>query len=260
MRFVDSHCHVADAAFDADLDDVVHRAFTTGAVAIVCVGESLAAADRAARIARQYGPRVAWTAGIHPYDAASYDPSIDLNGIRERMSLGACAIGECGLDGTYDNAPRHLQRRAFAEQLGLARELGKPVIVHTRAAIDDTIAMVREAGLAGVKGVMHCFTGPRDLAECALDVGWHISFSGVVTFKKWEGDDLIRLVPSDRLLVETDAPYLAPVPHRGKRNEPAFITQTIDHVARARGVAPEELGAVVANNAIRFFGLAVPLA
>ena len=132
---------------------------------------------------------------MHPHDAASFDPARDLDAIRALVARGAVAIGECGLDSHYDHSPRDLQRRAFAAQLALARELDRPVVVHTRDAEDDTRAMVVEAGQAGVRGVLHCYTGSHALAEAALDVGWYVSFSGIVTFKKWDDDALIRLVP-----------------------------------------------------------------
>ncbi|HVZ77936.1 MAG TPA: TatD family hydrolase, partial [Gemmatimonadaceae bacterium] len=164
---------------------------------------------------------------------------------------------ECGLDYHYDHSPRDAQRRAFAAQLALARDLGRPVVVHTREAEDDTRAMVQEAGAAGVRGVLHCYTGSHALAEAALAVGWYVSFSGVVTFRKWADDALIRLVPEERLLVESDAPYLAPVPHRGKRNEPAWVSLTLARVADARGVDAAALGAATVRNAERLFGLAI---
>ena len=145
-------------------------------------------------------------------------------------------IGECGLDYHYDHSPRELQRRAFAAQLALARELDRPVVVHTREAETDTMAMVAEAGAAGVRGVLHCYTGSHALAEIGLAAGWCVSFSGIVTFKKWDDDALVRLVPDDRLLVESDSPYLAPVPHRGQRNEPALVSFTVARIAAARGV------------------------
>ncbi len=255
IGFIDSHAHLADAAFDADREDVVARARAAGARAVVCIGESIATAERAASLADRHPGFIVSTAGIHPHDATSFDPMRDLDGLRALVARGAVAIGECGLDGHYDHAPRDLQRRAFASQLALARELDSPVVVHTREAEEDTAAMVREAGNAGVRGVLHCYTGSHALAEVALDAGWYVSFSGIVTFKKWDDDALIRLVPEDRLLVETDSPYLAPVPYRGKRNEPAWVSFTVARVAAARGVEPASLAARTAENAMRFFGL-----
>jgi TatD DNase family protein len=255
-RFIDSHVHLADPAFDADRAEVIARARQTGALALVCIGESLDTARRAADLAAQHPGVVYHTAGIHPYDAPSFDAERDIDGIRREVARGAVAIGECGLDYHYDNSPRDRQRDAFAAQLALGVELGRAVVVHTREAEDDTRAMVVEAGGAGTVGVMHCYTGSVALAEAALEVGWYVSFSGIVTFKKWTDDALLRLVPDDRLLVESDAPYLAPVPQRGKRNEPAWVSFTVARLAAARGMDAERLGAVTADNARRLFGLA----
>jgi TatD DNase family protein len=255
--FVDSHCHLADPAFEGEVDEVVARARAAGAVALVAIGESLASADRAERIAARHPGVVFWTAGVHPHDAADFDPLRDPDLIRAHVARGAVAVGECGLDYHYDHAPRESQRRAFAQQLAIAAETRRPVVVHTREAAADTAAMVREAGAAGICGVLHCFTGPTELANVAIESGWYLSFSGVATFRKWDGDGLIRDCPADRLLLETDAPYLAPVPHRGKRNEPAFASITLAHLARARGIEVDVAGAMVRENAVRFFGLAV---
>lgn len=255
--FIDSHAHLADPAFDPDRDAVIDRALDAGAQAIVCIGESLDAAARAAAIAASRPLVIFATAGVHPHDAGSFDAARDPEAIREFVRRGAVAIGECGLDSHYDHAPREHQRRAFAAQLALALELGRPVVVHTRDAEDDTRAMVVEAGSAGVRGVLHCYTGSHSLAEAALGVGWYVSFSGIVTFNKWADDALIRLVPSDRVLVESDAPYLAPPPSRGKRNEPAWVSRTVARVAEARGVEPSVLGAQTADNAKRLFSLPI---
>ena len=197
-----------------------------------------------------------FTAGVHPHDASGFDPVRDVEAITEFVAAGAVAVGECGLDYHYDHSPRDLQRRAFAAQLALARESRRPVIVHTREAEADTAAMVSEAGAAGVRGVLHCFTGSVALAEAALSVGWYVSFSGIVTFAKWTDGEPLRLVPDERLLVESDAPYLAPVPHRGRRNEPAWVVRTIEALARARGTSPDHIAARTAENADRLFDLA----
>jgi TatD DNase family protein len=199
---------------------------------------------------------VHFTAGVHPHDAASFEPDRDLPGIRRAIAGGAVAIGECGLDYHYDHSPRTDQLAAFAAQIELAAEAGRPLVVHTRLAEDDTRTMVAEAAAAGVIGVLHCYTGSHALAEHGLAAGWYVSFSGIVTFRKWSDDALIRLVPTDRILAESDAPYLAPVPHRGKRNEPAYVTFTIARLAAARGTDTAQLGEQVARNAERLFGLA----
>jgi TatD DNase family protein len=256
--FIDSHCHLADPAFDADCDDVIARARAAGAGALVCIGESIAAAARARAIAGRHPGFIWHTAGVHPHDAADFDPAGDVDALRAEAAQGAVAMGECGLDYHYDHSPRDLQRRAFAAQLALAKELGLPVVVHTREAADDTAAMVREAGAAGVVGIMHCFAGPPALAEVAIEAGWYLSFSGIITFKKFADDALLRLAPADRLLVESDAPYLAPVPFRGKRNEPSYVSHTVSKLAQVRGLSADRLGDVVSENARRCFRLPPP--
>jgi TatD DNase family protein len=255
--FADSHVHLADPAFDGDREAVIAAARQAGARALICIGESPDAADRARLVAAAH-PGVIWhTAGMHPHEAAAFDLTRDLPRIRQHLEQGAVAIGECGLDYHYDNSARDVQREVFAAQLRLAAEVHRPVVVHTREAVDDTAAMIREAGQAGVRGVLHCFTGPATLADVALEWGWYVSFAGVVTFRKWTGDDLIRSIPTDRLLVESDAPYLAPVPFRGKRNEPAHVSLTLSKVAATREAPLDEMGRVVVANTVRLFSLAV---
>jgi len=253
--FIDSHAHLADPAFDADRNEVIARARATGACAIVCIGESLAAADRAEQLAASHPQFVYFTAGVHPHDAGGFNPARDLARLAQHVVAGARAIGECGLDYHYDNAPRAQQRVAFEAQLTLAAELHRPVVVHTRDAEDDTGALVVSSAKEHVVGVLHCFTGSHALAERALDVGWFISFSGIVTFKRWVDDELLRLVPDDRLLVESDSPYLAPIPHRGKRNEPAWVALTVARLAAARGASVDVVGRLVTENARRLFDL-----
>ena len=256
LNFIDSHAHLTDPAFDADREPVLERARGAGAVAVVCIGESLDASRRARELATRHPGFVYFTAGVHPHDAAGFSPERDVDAIRAQAAAGAVAVGECGLDYHYDHSPRELQRRAFAAQLELAAGLRLPTVVHTRDAEDDTRAMIVEAAAGGVRGVLHCYTGSHALAEAALDAGWYVSFSGIVTFKRWTDDVLLRLVPDDRLLAESDSPYLAPVPHRGKRNEPAWVVLTVARLAAARVVQPAALGALVARNARRLFALA----
>jgi TatD DNase family protein len=254
--FLDSHAHLTDPAFDGDRDAVVDAARAAGAAGIVCIGASRADALGALALGAQYPGFVFATAGVHPHDAATYDAARDREWMRAAVAHGAVAIGECGLDYHYDNAPRAAQRAAFDDQIALAGELGRPVIVHTRDAEADTVAIVRAAGSAGVRGVLHSFSGSPDLAEAALEAGWLISFSGMVTFKNWTQDAVVRTVPDDRLLVETDAPYLAPVPMRGRRNEPGFVPHIVARLAVVRGTTPEALGARVTANARASLGLA----
>ncbi len=251
---IDSHAHLAGDAFDADRDDVLARARAAG-VAHVVVIHSHGRVDVARALVAAHPGLCSFTCGVHPHEAADFDDDRDLAMIREAVAAGAVAVGECGLDRFYDHAPRDRQLHAFERQLALAAELAKPVVVHTREAEDDTAALVRDAGAAGVRGVLHCYTGSVALAEVALEAGWYVSFSGIATFRTWERDDVIRLVPEERLLVETDAPYLAPVPYRGKRNEPAFLPATLARLAAVRGTDAARLGRALARNAATLFAL-----
>lgn len=251
--FADSHVHLADPAFAEDVDAVVERAREAGAVMLVCIGESPAAALRAQTVALRYPGFVFHTCGVHPHDAASWDAERDSEAIRQSVDAGGVAIGECGLDYHYDTAPREQQRHVLDAQLALASELERPIVLHTREAEADTHAFLHDAAAAGVHGVLHCFTGSPDLAEAALNAGWSVSFSGIVTFRAWKDEALLRLVPDERLLVESDAPYLAPVPRRGKRNEPAFVSHTLAHLAAVRGTSIGTLGRLTADNTTRFF-------
>jgi len=257
-EFADSHVHLADAAFADDVDDVIARARADGARALVCIGESPAAAVRAHDIAARYPGFVFFTCGVHPHDAHTWDAARDGAAIRQAVQNGAVAVGECGLDYHYDHSPREQQRHVLQAQLALAAELGRPIVLHTREAEEDTIAFLREAKVANVTGVLHCFTGSPTLADAGLAAGWYVSFSGVVTFRKFTDVDLLRRVPDDRVLVESDAPYLTPVPHRGQRNQPAYVPLTLARVAAARGQDFDTLAAITITNTARLFTL--PLA
>jgi TatD DNase family protein len=255
VRFIDSHAHLADPAFDEDREQVIQRARDSGGEAVICIGESLDTASRARALSRAHIGFVYFTAGIHPHDAASFDRSRDLPVLEKLIADGARAVGECGLDYHYDNSPRESQRAAFEAQIELAARTDRVVVVHTRDAEDDTRAFVQSAASDGVIGVLHCYTGSQSLAELALAAGWYVSFSGIITFKSWKDEALLRLVPDDRLLVESDSPYLAPVPNRGRRNEPAWVPLTVGRLALARGTSAEHVASVTAANTRRFFAL-----
>ena len=249
---VDSHCHLADAKFAADLDAVASRAIEAGVPSALCI----LSADEPEELARVPVVRAAWpavrfAAGIHPHRAGPFAgrvaDAVDVLSAAVEASA-AVVVGEIGLDYHYDFAPRDVQREVFAAQAALAASRGLPVAIHTREATEDTLAVLR-ATTPHVRGVMHCFSGSVDDARAALDLGFYLSLAGIVTFPKGGNvRDVAAFAPLDRLLVETDAPFLAPVPHRGKRNEPAWVTETLRAVAAARGMAPAALAEIICAN------------
>lgn len=241
LRAIDSHCHLADPAFSGDLEAVVARAGNAGVVAGLCVltaddGEEIGRGRRVAEV----WPAARFAVGVHPHVAGRYAGReaevVALVSAALDAVPRACAVGEIGLDYHYDFSPRGIQREVFRHQLRLARERRLPVVIHTREAWEDTVAILRDEGQGELRGVFHCFAGDTAMAEAALGLGFCLSFAGIVTFPKVDRlREAARVVPRDRLLVETDAPYLAPVPHRGRRNEPAFVVHVVEALARTRG-------------------------
>ncbi|MBI4485440.1 MAG: TatD family hydrolase [Acidobacteria bacterium] len=258
---IDSHCHLADEAFAGDLDEVVQRAHDAGvarALVILAAGDEKEAAQEA-RVERLW-PDVRVAVGVHPHAAHAFadnpDRAADLVRAQIAATPAARAVGEIGLDYHYDFSPRDVQHGVFRAQVRLARELRVPVIIHTREAEEDTVAILRELGGGELAGVLHCFTGTPALRDAGLDLGFYISLAGIVTFPKaQELRDTARAVPLDRLLIETDSPFLAPVPYRGKRNEPA-------HVARVAGALAElckiDAGEVARTTTANFHALFRP--
>jgi TatD DNase family protein len=254
MRLIDSHCHLDFPDFADELDAVVSRAHAAGVERMTTIGTRVDKGAGLLAIAERF-QSVYFTIGTHPHEAAN-EPETDAAAIRAFASHPKCVgIGEAGLDYHYDYAPRDVAKRVFRAQIGLARELDLPLVIHTRDAEEDTAAILREEmGQGRFEAILHCFTGTRALAETALELGLSISFSGVLTFKTAAAlREIARDAPLERLLVETDAPYLAPVPHRGKRNEPAFVVETVRTLADARGVAPEQIAEATRANALRVY-------
>jgi TatD DNase family protein len=253
---IDSHCHLAGREFADDLPEVVARARAAGVEGVLCVlSEADADEEAAVRRLRSLWPGVRFATGIHPHNAAARNGTVaDAVERRVREHHGV-AIGEIGLDYHYDFAPRDVQKDVFREQVALARRLSLPVIIHTREATDDTIGILEEQGRGAVRGVFHCFTGDTDMARAVLDLGFYLSFAGIVTFPR--ADELraaAKFAPATRILVETDAPYLSPVPYRGKRNEPAFVARVVERLAEVRGTAPADLAEQTARNFRALFG------
>ena len=258
--FVDSHAHIDGPEFDADREHVIERAQSAGVSAILNVGTGdphSGAFERAVELGRSH--QSIYTAiGTHPHDARFYDDAAEDN-TKALIQSGerVVAWGEIGLDFHYDNSPRDVQVDVFKRQLHAARELNLPVIIHTREAEAETIDIL-ETEYAGADrcGVFHCFSGSRELAQRGVELGFMISFSGIVTFKKAEDlRETARQVPLAQLLIETDCPYLAPVPYRGKRNEPAYVVEVARCLAGVYGLQIEELARIATENFMRFFSL-----
>ncbi len=261
--FVDSHAHIDGEEYDADRDEVVQRAREAGLRAILNVGTGdphSGSLERAVEVAEKYEGVYA-AVGVHPHDAKLFDDEAERRIVRLiEESRRVVAWGEIGLDYHYDHSPREVQREVFARQLRLAREAKLPVVIHSRAADEDTVNVLREEWKGSQRGgVMHCFGGGRSMMEQVLELGFMISFAGNVTFKKAEDlREAARRVPLDRLFIETDCPYLTPVPFRGRRNEPARVVEVARCLAELHGTTVEEMGRLTADNFARFFALELP--
>jgi TatD DNase family protein len=258
--YIDSHAHIEGSEFDADREAVIQRALDAGVEIIVCVGDGEVAADSHAaafRLAEDY-PFIYTTVGVHPHEARLLDDELYAKLADLAQHPKVIAWGEIGLDYHYDNSPRDVQSDAFRKQLRMARERGLPVSIHTREAEPDTLTILDEEWRdSGLGCVIHCFTGTRGFAESAIEMGFYISFSGVVTFKKAEDlRETARSLPIDKILIETDSPFLSPVPYRGRRNEPAFVVETAKAIAEVRDLGIDEIAGATSVNFIRLFNLA----
>jgi TatD DNase family protein len=250
---IDSHCHLADEVFAADLDAVVARARAAGvdrALTILAAGDDKEEAQ-AARLLSLW-PDVRFAIGVHPHAAKEFASAPDEAAVRVRQQItrtpAARAVGEVGLDYHYDFAPQDVQQHVFRAQVTLACELGLPIVIHTREADDDTVRILKETG-GRARGVLHCFTGGPTLLRAGLELGFYVSLSGIITFpKSGELRETVKAAPLDRVLIETDSPFLAPVPHRGKRNEPAHVEYVARIVAEMHGISADDVRRVTAAN------------
>ena len=258
---VDTHCHLTDRRLADQAQDVLERAKSAGVAIVIAATSHLADAAEAVALAMRF-EQVYATAGMHPHQAgeAPADLAARLEALLAQAGPRAVAIGEIGLDYHYEHSPREAQQWVFAEQLALAVRLGRPVVVHTREALDDTLGILRESGIDGGRVLLHSFTGGPEQARPALDRGFHVSFSGIVTFKNAaELRESARLAPLERLMVETDAPWLSPEPVRAQRvNEPANVLYVACRLAELRGLSLREFAQATTANACRFFGLPMP--
>ncbi|MDI6890931.1 MAG: YchF/TatD family DNA exonuclease [Thermodesulfovibrionales bacterium] len=250
---IDTHCHLEMDEFNQDREEVIKRAKDAGIEAIITIGSDLESNIGGLELSERYDFIFA-TVGIHPHDAKDFSEDI-YRKLKEWASKEkVVAIGETGLDYHYENSPREIQRDVFKRQLTLAKETGLPVVIHSREAKKDTLDIIRESGIN--KGVLHCFSGDMDMAEKAMAMGFHISIAGPVTFKNARRPkEIVKTIPDDYLLIETDAPYLAPEPFRGKRNEPSYLIYTAKIIAELRGINIEDLARITTLNAKRLFGI-----
>jgi TatD DNase family protein len=255
--FIDSHAHLDVPQYDADRAEVIDRARAAGIDTMLEIcGSDIAkgSLDVGIKLAEEY-PFIYAAVGVHPHEASFYDEALERRLLEMSGKEKVIGWGEIGLDYYYDHSPRDVQRQVFRRQMEMGTKCNLPIIVHTRDAEDDTITMLRDAP-PGTIGVIHCFTGTRSLAEAALQLGFYISFSGVITFKT-AGDlrEVVKNTPLDKILIETDCPYLAPVPHRGKRNEPAFVVDTATKLAEIKGARVDEIAHITSANFKRLFKL-----
>lgn len=248
---IDSHCHLDSERFAADQEAVVERAFASGVETILTIGTGDGPPDieGALRIAERY-ERIYATVGVHPHDASLWTEEVGRRQTELLKHPKVLAFGEIGLDYHYDHSPREVQRPVFTEQMRIAADARRPIVIHTREAWDDTFELIeRHWKPTGLGGIIHCFSGGAPEARRSLELGLHLSFAGIVTFpKSLDIQEAARLCPADRLLIETDAPFLAPAPHRGKRNEPAFVAHTAAKLAELRGVSPDEIARTTTTN------------
>ncbi len=247
---IDTHCHLTDPAFAADREVVVARMREAGVARALVIESTFAQFEQTLDWAMEY-PGIALATGCHPHDASRWSPELADALTKAWRHPLVRAAGEMGLDYHYDFSPRDRQREVFAEQLDRAVSSGLPVVIHAREADADVVATLRTQPSATV--ILHSFSSGSVLAKAGLDAGWYFSYSGMVTFKSWADAATLHAVPDDRLLLETDAPYLAPVPHRGTRNEPAYITSIAAKVAEWRGTTAEHIADVTTANALQLF-------
>jgi len=259
FELIDSHCHLAGEEFESDLGAVVERARRAGVTrALVIVAADDASERRRAETVLGEWPEALVSTGVHPHAAGKFadDPARAAQLVEARLSAHppSCALGEIGLDYHYDFAPRDVQQEVFRLQIRLARRRMVPIVIHTREAEEDTFRILGDEAAGEVGGVFHCFTGDRAMARRALDAGFHLSLAGIVTFPRaTELHEVARMVPLDRLLVETDSPFLAPVPHRGTRNEPARVVHVAEAIAALRNTTPDTVAAATRENFGRLF-------
>ncbi|MGM0409865.1 MAG: TatD family hydrolase [Bacillota bacterium] len=255
MELFDTHAHLDFPRFDKDRDEVIKRAQNKGVKNIVNIGSNMTTSRNSVELSRRY-ENIYAAIGIHPHDADTFNLNVSkkLNKLADNDKV--VAIGEIGLDFHYDNSPREKQKQSFRAQLRLAKKLDLPVVIHTRDADKETLNILKDEKAIDIGGIMHCFASDKKMAKEILDLGFYIAFGGLITFKNLSNlRDVVKEVPLDRLLIETDSPYLTPEPHRGKRNEPAYVKFVAEKIAEIKGIAVEEVTKITTENAKKVYDI-----
>lgn len=257
LGLIDSHAHIQGKEYADDRAAVIQRANDAGVAQIIVVGGAGEMTSNAAAVAlAESCPSLHATVGMHPHDAKDVGQA-ELYALKKLAAHPkVIAIGETGLDYYYNHSPREVQRRVFAQFIGLAKETGLPLVVHERDAASEAVELLRSEGVGEIRGVIHCFTGNYDAARAYMDLGFYLSFTGIITFKNAEPlRDAVRQVPLEKMFVETDSPYLTPVPHRGKRNEPAYVRLVAETVAQVKRITLEQVAQTTTHNVQQLFGM-----
>jgi len=255
MELVDTHAHLDFPRFDKDRKEVIERAIDGGVKIIVNIGSSMTSSRNSVELSRRYN-EIYSVVGIHPHNADSFNLNVSkkLESLSENKKV--VAIGEIGLDFHYDNSPREKQKQAFRAQLRLAKSLDLPVVIHTRDADEETLKILREENADKIGGIMHCFASDKKMASEILDLGFYIAFGGLITFKNLNNlREVVKEVPINKILVETDAPYLTPDPYRGKRNEPLYVKYVAEKISEIKGLSKEEIAKKTTQNAKKVYNI-----
>lgn len=255
MELVDTHAHLDFPRFDEDRKEVIERAIDGGVKTIVNIGSDMTSSRNSVELSRRYN-EIYSVVGIHPHNADSFNLNVSkkLKSLSENKKV--VAIGEIGLDFHYDNSPREKQKQAFRAQLRLAKSLDLPVVIHTRDADEETLEILKEENADKIGGIMHCFASDKKMAKEILDLGFYIAFGGLITFKNLANlREVVKEVPMNKILVETDAPYLTPDPYRGKRNEPLYVKYVVEKIAEVKGLSEEEVAKKTTENAKKVYNI-----
>lgn len=255
MELIDTHAHLDFPRFDKDREEVIKRAIESGITTIVNIGSSMTSSRNSVELSRRYD-KIYSVVGIHPHNADSFNLNVSKKLKKLSQNKKVVGIGEIGLDFHYDNSPREKQKQAFRAQLRLAKSLDLPVVIHTRDADQETLEILKEENATELGGIMHCFASDKKMAKEILDLGFYIAFGGLITFNNLEDlREVVKEVPINKIIVETDAPYLTPDPYRGKRNEPLYVKYIAEKIAEIKDLSLEEVAEITTKNAKKVYNI-----